>query len=56
MMTLKDLKQIKEEFEQINKSYRRCFNQQSRMELIERVKKLMTAIKRFEKGDVGAAS
>ena len=47
-MSLKDLERIKEEFEAINKTYRQTFSNQGRLELIERVKKLVSAIKDYE--------
>jgi hypothetical protein len=47
-MTLKDLEQIKEELEHINQSYRKSFSFQARLDLLERVEKLVTALKGFE--------
>jgi len=47
-MTLDDLERIKEEFEQINRGYRTTFTLAGRLELVERVTNLMTAIKEFE--------
>ncbi len=44
-MSIKDLESIKEEFERINLSYRQTFTLAERLELLERVKKLMTVIK-----------
>lgn len=46
-MTIKDLEQIKEEFEHINRTYRQTASFQERVELLERVKKLVTAIRSF---------
>jgi len=47
-MSIQDLEAIKEEFERINFSYRHCFSSAARLDLLERVKKLITAIKNIE--------
>jgi hypothetical protein len=47
-LTLKDLRAVKEEFEEINRHYRQAFTPQARLELVERVKKLMSVIKDLE--------
>jgi hypothetical protein len=47
-MSIKDLEMIREEFERINDSYRRTFSTAARLDLLERVKKLMTAIKNIQ--------
>lgn len=43
-MSLKDLEAIKREFEDINRAYRQAFTDQARLELIERVKKLLATL------------
>jgi hypothetical protein len=47
-MSLKDLRKIKEEFEKINALYRRTFSTKERLDLLERVKRLLTIIRGFE--------
>ena len=47
-MSIKDLEEIREEFERINSSYRHTFSAAARLDLLERVKKLMTVIKNIQ--------
>jgi hypothetical protein len=47
-LNLRDLERIKDEFESINKIYRTTFSFQGRLELMERVKKLLVAVKEIE--------
>jgi hypothetical protein len=44
VLKLEDLEKIKEEFERINQNYRQCFSLQSKLDLIEEVKRLMSTI------------
>jgi hypothetical protein len=44
-MTLQELERIKKEFEEINRIYRQTFAHKDRLELVERVKKLMSVLK-----------
>jgi hypothetical protein len=44
-MSIKDLEAVREELERINFSYRNTFSATARLDLLERVKKLMTVIK-----------
>jgi len=48
IMSIKDLETIREEFERINFSYRQTFTLAARLDLLERVKKLITVIKNIE--------
>jgi hypothetical protein len=44
VLKLEDLEKIKEEFERINQNSRQCFSLQSKLDLIEEVKRLMSTI------------
>ena len=50
-MNIRDLERIKDEFEEINKRYRTTYSFQGRLELLERVKKLISSIKDFERSE-----
>jgi hypothetical protein len=47
-MSVQDLEKIIEEFESINLIYRKTFTFEARLDLLERVKKLMATIRNFE--------
>ncbi len=49
-MTLRELEQIKKEFEEINRVYRETFSYSGRLDLVERVKKLMSVLNSFMGG------
>ena len=49
-MTLQELEAVKKEFEEINKKYRETFSHAGRLDLVERVKKLMSFLNQFNKG------
>jgi hypothetical protein len=51
VLTLKDLELVRKEFEDINLTFRQTFTIQARMELIERVKKLVSVIREYEEVD-----
>ena len=46
-MSLSDLEAVKKELEEITQIYRKTFGAERRLELIERVKKLMALIAEF---------
>ena len=48
-MSIQDLEKIKEEFESINAIYRQTFSFQARLDLLERVKRLLSLIQNIEK-------
>ena len=52
-MSIQDLQRITEEFESINKSYRQTFSFQARLDLLERVKRLLSTIQSLDELNIG---
>jgi hypothetical protein len=51
LLKLTDLERVRREFEEINKTFRQTFTIQSRLELIDRVKKLLSVMNEYEVTD-----